>query len=161
MIFVTTGSRSFPFERLIKAVDATALALGLSKQEVFAQIGTSGYEPEHVSFDRFLDKTHFDEKIRSCDILITHAAAGAMLSGLHMKKKIIAIPRLLKYGEIIDNHQAELASVLAEQNWLFYLEELSLLPEKIKEIENHTFDAYTCRPDLTVDRIRTLIEGVV
>lgn len=42
MIFITTGSRSFQFNRLLEAVDK-AIENGSITDEVFAQIGSSNY----------------------------------------------------------------------------------------------------------------------
>jgi len=160
-IFVATGSRAFSFSRLIKAVDEAALALSFSKEDIFAQIGTSEYVPEHISFERFLEKNVYDEKINSCDILIAPAAAGTVFSSLKARKKIIVVTRLHEHGEIIDNHQIELATILAEQNFVLYAEDLACLPEKITAAQNHTFDVYSPNPERTVRAINDWIAETV
>ena len=158
MIFVTTGSRAYPFDRLIKAVDEAAFQLKFPKEMVFAQIGISEYVPVNISYKRFLDKTIYDEKIRTCDILITHAAAGSLFKSLKMEKKIIAVPRLMEYGEHVDDHQVELAAKLDEMNMLFFLDDLALLPEKIITIQNHEFNVYSCRTEAVSDKIHSWID---
>ena len=46
MIFITTGSRSFQFNRLLEAVDK-AIEKGDISDEVFAQVGSSNYKTKH------------------------------------------------------------------------------------------------------------------
>jgi len=156
-IFVATGSRAFSFSRLIKAVDEAALSLNLSKEDIFAQIGTSEYEPKHISFERFIEKKIYDEKINTCDILIAPAAAGTVFSSLKAGKKIIVVPRLHEHGEIIDNHQMELANILAEQNFVLYAENMEMLPELIITARNHVFEVYSANPERAVQAINSWI----
>jgi len=156
-IFVATGSRAFPFSRLIKAMDEAALSLNFSKEDIFAQIGTSEYVPKHICFERFIEKNIYDEKINACDLLIAPAAAGTVFSSLKARKKIIVVTRLHEHGEIIDNHQIELAAILAKQNFVLYAEDLALLPEKIIAAEKHEFAAYSSNPERTVEAIHSWI----
>ena len=46
MIFITTGSQKFQFNRLLQKIDEL-VAEGTIKDEVFAQIGYSDYVPKH------------------------------------------------------------------------------------------------------------------
>ena len=154
MIFVTVGSRRFPFDRLIRAVDAMAFELGLSKDEVFAQIGTSSYKPVGINYQEYLDRPAYEDNINRCDILVTHAAAGSVISGLHSRKRIIAVPRLQKFGEIIDNHQTELAAALAAEGCLIYLEDPEGLTAAVREVLDRTFKPYECDGRKTIDLIR-------
>lgn len=156
MIFITVGSQKFPFDRLIKAMDELTAQRGI--KDVFAQTGSSGYIPLHMQNSAYLDKHLFDEKIKNCDILVTHAAAGVMISGMRYRKKIIAIPRLEKYREHVDNHQTELAQALAHKNHLLYIEDTSKLPAALDVIYTHKFDIYKPDPQSTVSIITDFIE---
>ena len=113
MIFVTTGSQKFQFNRLLRAVD-NGIASGAIDDEVFAQTGYSDYRPMNYSGVAFLDKQQFDEKMDACDILITHAGTGAIIGALKKGKKVIAMPRLRQFGEHVDDHQVQLLEQFAE-----------------------------------------------
>ena len=76
----------------------------------------------------------------------------------HKHKKIIAVPRLKEYGELIDDHQKELAIALAEKNYMFYLDDLSQMTDAIIRIRDHKFDAYTCESDAIADVIDDYLE---
>ena len=74
MIFLTVGS-TFPFDRLVRAVDDLA---GMQRigQDVVAQIGAGLYEPRHMKFDRFLAKPQYEKRVQEATALIAHAGAG-------------------------------------------------------------------------------------
>lgn len=59
MIFITVGSRSFQFNRLLEAIDI-AIKKGEIKDEVFAQIGPSEYKPTSYQYVDFLDQDQFN-----------------------------------------------------------------------------------------------------
>ena len=69
MIFVTVGSRSYPFDRLFKRLDAL-YEDGSLTEPMFAQIGTSTYQPKHYEFKDFISPDEFVEKINGADIVV-------------------------------------------------------------------------------------------
>ncbi|WP_081778713.1 PssE/Cps14G family polysaccharide biosynthesis glycosyltransferase [Butyrivibrio proteoclasticus] len=107
MIFITLGSQKFQFNRLLIEVDSL-IEKGVITDEVFAQIGNSDYEPHNYAFSRFMNREEFSQKQTECDIVITHGGTGAIIGALRKGKKVIAVPRLAKYGEHVDDHQLQL-----------------------------------------------------
>ena len=106
MIFVTVGSRNYPFDRLFKKLDDLYEQSVLS-EPMFAQIGTSSYKPKHYQYTDFISPEEFEEKIQEADIVVTHGASGSIMKALNAKKKVIAVTRLAKYGEHINDHQIQ------------------------------------------------------
>lgn len=49
MIFVTVGSRNYPFDRLFKKLDEL-YEEGALTDSLFAQTGTSSYQPKHYEY---------------------------------------------------------------------------------------------------------------
>lgn len=107
MIFVTLGSQKFQFNRLLKKIDEM-VADGIIKDEVFAQIGYSDYEPKNYSYKQFMNREEFTDMEAEADIVITHGGTGAIVGAVKKGKKVIAVPRLKKYGEHVDDHQIQL-----------------------------------------------------
>ncbi len=107
MIFITLGSQKFQFNRLLREVDRL-VENGIITDKVFAQIGNSDYEPKYYEYDRFLNREEFSKRQQECDIVITHGGTGAIIGALKKGKKVIAVPRLAKYGEHVDDHQLQL-----------------------------------------------------
>ena len=106
MIFVTVGSRNYPFDRLFKKLDEL-YTNGSLTEPMFAQIGTSAYKPEHYEFKDFISPEEFVEKINEADIVVSHGASGSIMKALNAGKKVIAVTRLEKYGEHINDHQIQ------------------------------------------------------
>ena len=44
----------------------------------------------------------------ACDVVVTHGGTGAIIGAVKDNKKVIAVPRLAKYGEHVDDHQIEI-----------------------------------------------------
>lgn len=101
MIFVCVGSREYQFNRLLREIDLL-IDEGKITEEVFAQIGQSDYIPQNYSFKRFLSPDEFKKYQQEANIIISHAGTGALIGALKLGKKVIAVPRLAKYGEHMD-----------------------------------------------------------
>ena len=109
MIFVTVGSQKFQFDRLIKAVDGL-VASGVAGSGAFAQTGACSYVPGHMEHEAFLDREAFRSQMDACDVVVTHGGTGAIIGAVKDGKKVIAVPRLAKYGEHVDDHQIEIVN---------------------------------------------------
>lgn len=107
MIFVTVGSQKFQFDRLVRAVDAL-VASGVAGDGAFAQTGACTYIPEYLEHEAFLDRDSFRVHMDACDVVVTHGGTGAIIGAVKDNKKVIAVPRLAKYGEHVDDHQIEI-----------------------------------------------------
>ena len=115
MIFITLGSQKFQFNRLIKAVDQQ-VADGKITTPIFAQTGASDYLPQNFPFQNYLDRDDYIEKINQSAIVVTHGGTGAIVGAVKKGKKVIAVPRLSKYGEHVDDHQIQIINEFAEMN---------------------------------------------
>lgn len=157
MIFITLGSQKFQFNRLLKTVD-DLIAKGAIRDEVFAQIGCSDYKPQHYKFKQFLDREAFLEMEANADIIITHGGTGAIIGAVKKGKKVIAIPRLAKYGEHVDDHQIELISQFKKQNLICGLNDCSELEEALCYVEQNQFDLYISNTDKYIVQIEEYIQ---
>ena len=104
LIFVTVGARNYPFDRFFKKIDQLC-EKGIIKDKVFAQTGTSKYKPKNYEYGDFISPDVVEEKINEADIVVTHGASGSIMKALYAGKKVIAVTRLEKYGEHINDHQ--------------------------------------------------------
>jgi UDP-N-acetylglucosamine transferase subunit ALG13 len=106
MIFVTVGSRKYPFDRLFRKLDKL-YDDGILTEEMFAQIGTSAYKPRNYEYKDFISENDFFERVNEADIIVSHGASGSIMKALNAGKKVIAVTRLKKYGEHINDHQIQ------------------------------------------------------
>jgi UDP-N-acetylglucosamine transferase subunit ALG13 len=51
-------------------------------------------------------------------LIISHGGTGALGAALKLGKKVVAVPRLVKYQEHIDGHQIQVFNKLEEQQYL-------------------------------------------
>ena len=86
MIFVTTGTQKFQFNRLIKAID-NLVANGYIKEKVICQSGASDYNSKNLTLFPFMSNEQYEDCIKKCDLLITHAGVGTILEGKNIIKK--------------------------------------------------------------------------
>lgn len=115
-IFVTVGSGPLQFERLVKVCDA----LNPKIYNLLIQKGSCKYTPQnHKYIDYFKNNDDFQKAIDNADICIGHGGAGTIIDVLSKGKKLIVVPRLKKYNEVVDDHQLELASFFEKQKKLY------------------------------------------
>lgn len=157
MIFITLGSQKFQFNRLLRAVDEL-IEKGVVEDEVFAQIGYSDYQPKHYEYKQFLDRDEFAAQESKCDFLITHGGTGAIIGAVKRGKKVIAVPRLAKYGEHVDDHQLQLIAQFKGQNLICGLNDCSELEDGLKHVKTHEFNVYQSNTKTIIESIVKFIE---
>ncbi|MBR2764416.1 MAG: beta(1,3)galactosyltransferase EpsH [Blautia sp.] len=156
MIFVTLGSQKFQFNRLLQEVDRLVES-GVITEEVYAQTGYSDYRPKNFAFSQFLSRDEFAAHIKASDIVITHGGTGAIIGAVKAGKKVIAFPRLAKYGEHVDDHQLQIIELFKESNLIIGCMECGELEDALKRIDTLTFTPYVSNTDRIIDSIEAFI----
>lgn len=156
MILITVGSQKFQFNRLLQEIDKL-VEDKVIKEPVFAQIGVSDYIPKNYEYKDFLTQDEFNKKIDECDILITHAGTGVIVNALKKEKKVIAIPRLAKYGEHVDDHQIQLINEFKELNFIEPAYEVKDIKECLKKINEKKYNIYISNTDKIIESIEEFI----
>ena len=136
MIFVTIGSSHFGFARLIAEVDRLA-GVGVLA-DVVAQIGETEYEPRHCFTQRFLTPAQMRTHMQQADFVICHAGCGTLEEGLHLRKKMIVVPRLGRLEEAPDDHQLEIARLLVAHNRILLVHEVQELAACVRQVQDWT-----------------------
>jgi UDP-N-acetylglucosamine transferase subunit ALG13 len=157
MIFITLGSQKFQFNRLLKEMD-DLIENDVVKDEVFAQTGYSDYEPKNYMYSKFLNRDEFYEKESKSDIVITHGGTGAIVGAVKKGKRVIAVPRLAKYGEHVDDHQLQLIEQFKEHNLICGVNSCDELKEALEYVRNHEFDSYQSNTQMIIKSIDFFIE---
>lgn len=159
MIFIAVGTQKFQFDRLLREMDSLVGAHRI-QEPVFAQIGFSGYTPRNYSYQSMMSKKEFDEKIASCDLLITHSGVGTIVTGLKLAKPVIVVPRLKYYAEHIDDHQVQIAVAFSERNLVLKCEDCTKLLFCIQEAKHHVFDSYVSGNQTVTDTIAAYLDAL-
>ena len=141
MVLVTVGTQKQSFERLIQLVKESK---ALKSEEIVVQRGyTKCNNSKRIhSFD-FIPMEEMDKYIEQADLVIAHGGVGTIFSDIKKRKKVIAVPRLEKYGEHINDHQIEICEELEKEGYiLYYRDGESSLDDLIREIKHKEFAKY-------------------
>lgn len=158
MIFLTVGTQ-FPFDRLVRAVDE-AFDNGVINEEVFAQIGLSSYRPRNMEYAGMLDKEIFDSCFQKASGIIGHAGMGTITMALDYNKPLLAVPRLKKYGEVVNDHQVAIARRFSELGHILVAYNAEDLPEGIRRMKNFIPRKRKANPHAVADRIRRFLDSL-
>jgi UDP-N-acetylglucosamine transferase subunit ALG13 len=99
-VFVTVGMSSWPFDRLLTAVAGLTV-----EHEVFVQSGCSEV-PLGCPSTAFLSPAGLEHRIRTCDVVITHAGNTVRLAQ-RWGRVPIAVARVAALGEAANDHQVD------------------------------------------------------
>lgn len=137
MIFVTVGTHEQPFDRLVKKIDSLK-GDGLITEDVLIQIGYGTYEPIHCEYSRFLSYDEMIAKVQSAHIVITHGGPASFLMPLQYGKMPIVVPRQKKFGEHVNDHQAEFCKQVSETfGSIIMVEDVNNILSAINEVKNN------------------------
>lgn len=138
MIFVTVGSRNYQFNRLFRKLDEL-YENGTLSEEMFAQTGTATYVPKHYAHKAFITPEEFEKRISEADLIVSHGASGSIMKALKAGKKVIAVSRLAKYGEHINDHQIQNNEALSSNGYILMADpEMDDLAECFRKIYDGT-----------------------
>lgn len=96
-----------PFDRLVRAVDQWAAER--RRDDIFAQIGQSGYCPQRLQYSQLLEPDEFRRQYESATVIVAHAGTGSIITALQMGKPIVIMPRRASLMETRNDHQVATA----------------------------------------------------
>lgn len=159
-IFITLGSQKFQFNRLLKAVDELCKKKIIVAEDVFAQIGYSDYLSQNYRYKDFLDREEFSNEMGKADIVITHGGTGAIIGAVKKGKKVIAVPRIAKYGEHVDDHQLQLIKQFDELNLICSCRDTNKLEEALDIVKHTQYANYESNTKNILDSIENFIKRI-
>ncbi|MBE0481781.1 MAG: beta-1,4-galactosyltransferase [Dehalococcoidia bacterium] len=135
MIFVTTGASEWGFPRLVKQADELT---GRIDEEVIIQVGAADYIPRNARHFDFASSGEIQGLIEESRLVISHGGVGTILDVLERGRPLIAVPRLRKYGEVIDDHQLQLVQELEKGGRLTAVYDTDGLEEALQRLNSNT-----------------------
>lgn len=157
MIFVTLGTQDKPFTRLLKKIDEE-IAKGNIEDEVIVQGGCSKIDTNNMTIFNQVSQQEFEEYIEKCEILLTHAGVGSIITGLKYGKKVVAVPRLAKYGEAANDHQIQLVENFSQEGYILGVNNLDDLVKVIKDAKKFKPKKYVSNTEHFIDQLVDYIE---
>ena len=120
------------FERLVKEMDRIA---GKIEEEVIMQIGGTKYAPQNAKHFSFATEQEIKELCRHARVVVTHGGVGTVLDALQERATVVVVPRLKKYGEVIDDHQLFFVQELEKQGKVIAVYDMERLEGVLLELD--------------------------
>ncbi len=153
MILVTLGTQNQPFVRLLELIEKSNI-----NDEIIVQAGKTKFESKKMKIFDYIPYEEMTELIKKSDLIITHGGTGSILMPLKMGKKVIAIPRLAKYGEHVDDHQTQLTSIFNEEGYILEYNDGDDFNELIEKSKKFKPNKYVSNTENFIKEIKNLID---
>lgn len=138
-VLVSLGTQKQQFTRILNFIENSK---ELEKSDILAQTGHTKFSSDRIKIVQFMNQDEFDLKLDEADIVICHGGVGTIFSALKKGKKVLAVPRLAKYSEHVDDHQLEICKELEKEGYILYINDLEDFDAKIKELLSKKFKTY-------------------
>ena len=157
MIFLTVGTQ-FPFDRLVRAID-NIIGDGLLSETVFGQIGENACRPGNFEAVATMEKADFDKYVQDSSAIIGHAGMGTITMALDNNKPLLVLPRLRRFGEVVNDHQVGIARRFSELGHILAADNVEDLPDGIRRLDGFVPKPRKAAPNAVADRIRLFLDG--
>lgn len=145
MILVLLGTQNNSFHRLLEEVQK-CIDNGIIKEEVVAQKGYTKFKSNDMKIYDQISMDKMDKLINESELVITHGGVGSIINSIEHRKKVIAVPRLKKYKEHVNDHQIDIINSFNEMHYIIGIQSVSELKEaleKSKEFEPRIYKKNT------------------
>lgn len=159
MIFVTVGTQDKQFKRLFLEIERL-IEVGIIKDNVVAQVGSTKYVPKLKDRIKVIEYTQPEEMnslIEQADIIITHGGVATIIEAMNHKKKIIAVPRLRKYREHVNDHQLQIIENFNDNGYLIGTNGVEDLEDALNKVDKFSPKQYKSNNENFVDRLEKCI----
>ena len=106
-----------------------------------------------------MDRDEFSKEMGKADIVITHGGTGAIIGAVKKGKKVIAVPRLAKYGEHVDDHQLQLIKQFDDLNLICPCQDTNKLEIALDTVRGTKYNSYESNTINIITSIEDYIEG--
>lgn len=133
MILILLGTQNNSFHRLLEEVQKN-IDNGNIKQEVVVQKGYTKFQSENMTLYNQLPLEELNQLIEKADLIITHGGVGSIITAIENNKKVIAVPRLKKYKEHVNDHQLDIIKSFSNLGHIIGLNGVEELAEALKKV---------------------------
>lgn len=156
MIFVTLGTQDKPFKRILDLIEQSNTA-----EKIIVQNGYTEFKSNKMDLRPYFDPEELQKCLTDADIIVTHGGVGSIMQGLKLKKKIIALPRLSKFGEHQNDHQLEIVNAYEKRGYILKWKENETFDEVLKRAESFVPNTFESNHDRFVSQLVSYIENNV
>jgi len=134
MILVLLGTQNNNFIRLLDELE-NCIKNQIINDEVIVQCGHTKFSSDYMELLDFIPVEEFNSFLEKADLIITHGGVGSIINSIKSGKKVIAVPRLSRFNEHVNDHQLQIIQTFDEQGFIKGVLDISLLPDALKDID--------------------------
>lgn len=135
MILVLLGTQNNSFHRLLEEIQKY-VNNGTIKEHVLVQAGCTKFKSENMELFDFISQEELDKEIDEASLIITHGGVGTIVNCVKKGKKVIAVPRLKKFDEHVNDHQLQIIESFSKQGFILGINDVSELEDALKKVHN-------------------------
>ena len=154
MIFVSLGTQDKPFNRLIDYLENSKI-----NDEIIVQAGFTDYSSKKLKIFKYLSKEDFDNYLKNADYVICHGGVGTIVSSINDGKKVLAVPRLFKYGEHQNDHQLQIVNAYYQKGYILMMNDGDDFDKKFLELKNFVPKKFVSNNEIFVNKLKKYIIG--
>ena len=143
MILVMLGTQNNSFHRLLEEIDRL-IDKKVINEKVIVQAGYTKYSSNNMEIFSLIPQEELEKYQEKANLIITHGGVGSIIGSIKKGKKVIAVPRLHKYGEHVNDHQKQIVENFDKKGYIIGIYDVSDLEkaiEKSKEFEQKKYEA--------------------
>ena len=133
MILVLLGTQNNSFHRLLEEIQKN-IDNGNIKEEVIVQKGYTKFESKNMIQYTQIPLEEIEKLIETADLVITHGGVGSIITSIQKGKKVIAVPRLKKYKEHVNDHQLDIIKSFNDAGYIIGLNDIKELETALKKV---------------------------
>ncbi len=137
MILVLLGTQNNSFHRLLEKLDKL-IEKKVIDEKVIVQVGYTKYESKNMKIFDLIPEEELEKYQEQADLIITHGGVGSIVSSIKKGKKVIAVPRLHKYGEHVNDHQKQIVETFAKKDYIIGVDDVENLEDAIIKASKFT-----------------------
>lgn len=130
-VVVSVGTDHHQFDRLMGWIEQWA-ATAPSDVQVIVQYGSSR-PPRNVTGHALLPKEEFGRLLAGADAIVVQGGPGVIMDARRVGRIPIAVPRLARFGEVVDDHQVTFCRRMREANHVVMVESAEELSAALEQ----------------------------
>lgn len=159
MILVLLGTFDIEFSRPLYELEKLC-STGSLTEEIVVQNGHTKFDSPYFKMMPFIDPVKLNSLYNAADLIITHAGTGSILKGVKLGKKVIAIARLKKYSEHVDDHQLEILNEFTRLGYIIPWNESDSLYSILLNVDLYILNRYTSNKENVINYLKEYIDSI-
>ena len=159
MILVMLGTQNNSFQRLLEEIDKL-INNGVIQEKVIVQAGYTKYKSKNMEIFSLISQDELEKYQIQANLIITHGGVGSIIGSLKLGKKVIAVPRLHKYGEHVNDHQKQIIEAFDKKGYIIGCYEVSDLEKAIEKARKFVPNKYEVNNRKMISIIENFIDSI-